>query len=357
MPTYRLTLYRSVDQRAHFCQLTASHDGQHGSLRTATGVCGTGAEEIREEALGGGVTAQSALEAAGALWRRRGYDYPKRHELKIMTLHFSVPGWTGFPAGAPWFEDWKTHYQEPFEAVLEGTVNGFPRGGHRSKGHMLLYYYVLNPEAARAACEAVAARAPVKLPLTIHVGTNEMRPDTTLDAGVPGPLAGLLHNFGDMAQTVAEASHNILFHTVALMPQLIHQSARQRIKGAQAMELRRALDHRWGFDCHLWPPLGGAARSEVVYVRDFPSDKTAALQERLLEKVVLPAYLLDCDDGIFRLEPDHLLRGAYEGVVFDASLDWVIYFSHHHTVTFGGEWLIRTVRELYRHEPLALHPA
>jgi hypothetical protein len=354
MPTYRLTLYRQLDAEWHFCQLTAT-DGA--TLQTATGRCGRRPERRTETPLADGQTGQNALEAAGAAWRKRGYDYPRRHELKILTLDFALPGWSGFPAGAPWFEDWKTYYQEPFEAELEATVNGFARGNHRARGRLLLYYYVLDGAAAQAAAERIAAAAPVELALTVYVGAAEVRPVPALDPNVPSPLAGLYHQFDDMAQTVAEASHNILFHTVALMPQQIHQSTRQRVKGAEAQALRRELRERWGFDCHLWPPLGGHAKGAVAYVRDFSADKTAALQELLLHRIELPAYLLDCDDGLFRVEPQSLLRGAYEGAVFDAGLDWLIYFSHHHTVTFGGDWLLDAVEALYRDEPGALQHA
>jgi hypothetical protein len=352
MPSYRLTLYRRREGHWQYCQLTATADGR---LRTATGQCGQAPVTVDETPLAAGGAPQQALLDAGAAWRKRGYDYPKRHELKILSLHFRVPGWSGFPAGAPWFEDWKTYYQEPMEEALEATVNGFARGLHRAKGSLVLYYYVVDVEAARATVEAVMTAAPVALPLAIYFGEQEYRPGQELHAGVPGALAGLFENFGAMAQTVAEASQNILFHTVALTPQVVHESSRQRVKGADAVGLRRALADRWHFDCHGWPPIGGSAPEPVAYTYDLPADKLDRLQRLLSERLHHPAYLLDCDDGVFELDPAHLLRGAYEGMVFDAGLEWVVYFSHHHTITFGGGWLLDAVRELYAGEPEALH--
>ncbi|MBL7810183.1 MAG: hypothetical protein JNN28_20340, partial [Saprospiraceae bacterium] len=42
-------------------------------------------------------------------------------------------------------------------------------------------------------------------------------------------------------------------------------------------------------------------------------------------------------------------------MVFDASFDWVIYFSHHYTITFSGDWLVTAVKALYSENPELLN--
>lgn len=349
VPEYRLTLYhRLADGQWQYCQMTAGES----HLQTSLGRCGGYPPlQVDTVALEPGADPQLAVRAAGAQWRERGFDYPRRNELKILTIHFRVPVWTGFPAGAPWFEDWKTYYQEPIEVLLDATVNGFAKGVRRGKGWVSLFYYVLDAEAARQGVEALAEAAPVSIPFTTYVGDREHSPDASLHDGVPGPLAGLFEHFGE----VAEASQQLLFHTVALTPQPVHTSSRARIKGAEAMAIRQKLYERWGFNCQGWPPLGGSAPETVVYVRDLPLDKTYELQAWLIDQLQEPAYLLDCDDGLFRLDSQQLLRGAYEGIVFDAGLEWAVYFSHHHTITFAGKRLIEHVRSLYKDQPEILH--
>jgi hypothetical protein len=34
-------------------------------------------------------------------------------------------------------------------------------------------------------------------------------------------------------------------------------------------------------------------------------------------------------------------------MVFDAGFNWVVYFSHHYTITFSGDWLLEAVKSLY----------
>jgi hypothetical protein len=79
-------------------------------------------------------------------------------------------------------------------------------------------------------------------------------------------------------------------------------------------------------------------------------EKKQAVADMLEKNVKLPFYLLDCEEGLFEIGRDQIFSGAHEGMVFDDSLSWVIYFSHHYTLTFGGEWLVKAVKELYAGE-------
>jgi hypothetical protein len=349
MPAYRLTLYKKAEGIWHYCQITAG--AESGLLSTALGICGATPEQRLNTALPTEADPFSAVKEAGATWRTRGYDYPTRKDMTVMSLHFKTGNYSGWPAGAPWFEDWKTYYQEPIDQQLSDTANGIATGSHRARGHYLLYYYVLNAEAARQTVERITAAAPVHISVDIHLSDREIRPNIQLADGVPPPLADLYKGFEEMAHTLAEASQNVVFQTVTLTPQPIHESSRKRIRGAEALTLRQALKDRWGFNCTYFPPLGGDAREEVVYLTDLAPDVEQALFQLLSERLQEPVYVLDCEEGLFRIGPNHIFRGAYEGVVFDDSLDWIIYFSHHNTITFGGKWLIEAVEHLHRHQP------
>jgi hypothetical protein len=352
MPTYRLTLYKKVAGVWNYCQITATPES--GKLTTAIGICGKAPEQLTESALEHPNDPSLSVEEAGAFWRIQGFDYPMRKDMTVMSLHFKVGTFNGWPAGAPWFEDWKTHYQEPVEAQLTETANGIATGSHRARGQYLLYYYVLNPEAAQLTVEQVAGAAPVHIPLEIHMGDREIRPSIQMDQGVPAPLVDLYKGFEEMALTLAEASQNVVFQSVALTPQMLHESSRKRVRGLEASVLRIALRERWGFTCNYFPPLGGEAKDEVVFLTNLEQDIEKQLFEILLQRLMEPVYVLDCEEGLFRIEAQHIFRGAYEGVVFDDSLDWIIYFSHHNTITFGGKWLIEAVRALHQHQPEVL---
>lgn len=352
MPAYRLTLYKQIDSVWHYCQMTANEDGK---FVTVFGKCGDAPEQRTEARLPANADPSAAIQEAGAQWRAQGFDYPRRKDMQIMSLHFRVANMSGWPAGAPWFEDWKTYYQEPVDQLLTTTANGFANGSHRLRGHYLLYYYVLDTAAARAIVESVISAAPVRIPLEVHISDRELRPEIHFDDGVPSPLADLFKGFEQMALTISESSQNVVFQSVTLMPQIVHESSRQRVRGLDAQVLRLSLRERWGFTCNYWPPLGGEAKSEVVYISEHDTNMEQIILPLIKSKVQDPVYLLDCEEGIFKINPENIFRGAYEGVVFDDGLEWIIYFSHHNTITFGGDWLIEAVKAHYKDRPEMLN--
>jgi hypothetical protein len=325
-------------------------------LITALGNCGSTPHQVTESVIDPKTDLYESVREAGQEWRLAGYDYPRRKDMHVMTLHFRLSGSSGWPASAPWFEDWKTCYQEPVEQLLSDTANGFSNGIHRVKGHLLLYYYVLNTSAASEQVRKIADDAPVHFPMDIHIGDRPMRPKIYLDANVPDPLADMYKGFEQMAITLAEASQSVTFHAVTLTPQPVHESSRQRVKGLQALALRTALKERWGFECDSWPPAGGSAKESVVFVNSLDTDTESQLLALIQAQLHAPVYLLDCEEGFFQIESRNIFRGAFEGVVFDDQLEWIIYFSHHGTITFGGTWLVEAVKTAYATTPEILNP-
>ena len=115
------------------------------------------------------------------------------------------------------------------------------------------------------------------------------------------------------------------------------------------------MKEKWNFDSNYWDPLTQVAPSEVVFLNGMADDKKQAVVGLLRQHIAEPLYLLDCETGLFEIAPEEIFEGAHEGMVFDASLTWVIYFSHHYTLTFGGDWLVAAIKELYRDTPELLN--
>jgi hypothetical protein len=343
---YRLILYKLIEDRWHYVRLSAREDG----LSIENGVCGLSPTESEQLQLQSGADLEKALRLEGSKWAEKGYGKPPQQQLHVMTLHFQMRRWTGYPAGAPWYDDWTTGYLDPVLETLDATCNGIPRGNERFSGNYLHHYVVFNTDLAMEAVEKVAAAAPVKFLLDIHVGRREKQVQIPIDPNVPEYLRSLFRIVEKSARSIASELPT-LFPGDPLQPELlVEKGERKRISGNAARFLREELKEKWNFNSNFWDPLLQAAPSEVVFLNGMAEDKKQAVANLLEQKVVLPFYLLDCEEGLFEISRDQIFAGAHEGMVFDASLDWVIYFSHHYTITFSGNWLIQEVKKLYKGE-------
>ncbi len=267
-----------------------------------------------------------------------------------MSLHFQMRRWTGYPAGAPWYDDWTTGYLDPIQAVLEETCNGVPRGNERFSGNYLHHYVVFNTDLAMEAVERIAAAAPAKFLLDIHIGRREKQVQIPIDPNVPEYLRSLFRIVEKSARSIA-SELPVLFQGDPLQPEVFSDKGeRKRISGDAARFLRQELKEKWNFDSNFWDPLTQVAPREVVFLNGMEEDKKQAVASLLDQQVLLPFYLLDCEEGLFEIGPELIFGGAHEGMVFDASLNWVIYFSHHYTITFGGDWLVTAVKKMYAGE-------
>lgn len=323
---------------------------REGTCTTETGVCGMLPEHAETTAIPTGVDPETFLRQTGETWNKEGYAKPHQHQLHVMTLHFQMRRWTGYPAGAPWYDDWTTGYLDPIQAMLEETCNGVPRGNERFSGNYLHYYVVFNTDLALEAVEKIAAAAPVKFLLDIHMGRREKQVQIPIDPNVPEYLRTLFRIVEKSARSIA-SELPVLFQGDPLQPErLPEHNGRKRISGEQARNLRIELKDQWNFHSNFWDPLTPASPREVVFLNGMDEEKKQAVADLLEKNVKLPFYLLDCEEGLFEIGRDQIFSGAHEGMVFDDSLSWVIYFSHHYTLTFGGEWLVKAVKELYAGE-------
>lgn len=348
----RIILYKQFGTRWHYVRLTAMPEPE---LRVETGCCGQLPEQTDILGIPENIAPLAALRQEGEKWVERGYAKPHPHSLQVMTLHFQMRRWTGYPAGAPWYDDWTSGYLDPIQQVLEETCNGIPRGNERFSGNYLHYYTIFNTDLAQEAVEKIAAAAPVKFLLDIHVASREKQVHIPIDPNVPEYLRSLFRVVEKSARTIAHELP-VLFPTDPLQPEFVPNGpVNKRIVGEEAAKLRGLLKEKWNFDSNFWDPLTQAAPSEVVFLNGMADDKKQAIAALLSQKLQQPLYLLDCETGLFEIGTDQIFGGSHEGMVFDASFDWVIYFSHHYTITFGGDWLVSAVKDFYRDQPELLN--
>ena len=352
MHAFRIILYQQRENRWHYVRLTAENGSQ---LRTETGLCGMAPEYCESLGLPEGVDAVAALNEAGVEWQSRGWHKPAPNEILVLTLHFQMRRWHGYPASAPWHDALTGDYLDPVLHALESTCNGVPRGNDRFSGNYLYHYAIFNSDLALEAVERIAAAAPVKFLLDIHIGCREKQVQIPIDPNVPEYLRSLFRVVEKSARTIA-SELPVLFPGDPLQPEpVLNGSAPRRVRGERAAALRDALKEKWNFESNFWNPLTEASPSQVVFLNGMAEDKTRQVAGRIRQRLEMPLYLLDCEEGLFEISPDEIFKGVYEGVVFDSSLAWIIYFSHHHTVTFGGDWLVAAVKELYSEQPQALN--
>lgn len=351
MAKFRIILYKQTDHRWHYVRLTA-HEGQ---CLTESGICGQKPSHSVSTRIPSDADPAVFLREKGQSWTQQGYDKPAQQQLHVMTLHFQMRRWTGYPAGAPWFDDWRSGYIDPIQDWLEETCNGIPRGNERFSGNYMQYFVVFNTDLALEAVEQIAAAAPVKFLLDIHMGRREKQVQIPIDPNVPEYLRTLFRIVEKSARTIA-SELPVLFQGDPLQPEVLPESKpRIRITGEKARSLRENLQQRWNFDSNFWDPLKPASPSEVVFLNGMPEEKKQAVVQLIEQNVTKPIYLLDCEEGLFEIEEDQIFSSPHEGMVFDDSLDWVVYFSHHYTITFGGEWLVEAIKTLYASEPEKLN--
>ncbi|MBK7938593.1 MAG: hypothetical protein IPJ82_16590 [Lewinellaceae bacterium] len=352
MNAYRLILYQKRETRWHYVRLTALPDGV---LRTETGCCGLVPDQQEEITLPATTDARVVLRQAGESWQEKGYQKPAPQDVEVLTLHFQMRRWSGYPAGAPWYDDLTSAYLDPILQKLETTCNGLFRGNERFSGNHLYYYTILNSDLALETAEGIAAAAPVKFLLDIHIGRREKQVQIPIDPNVPEYLRSLFRVVEKSARSIA-GELPVLFPGDPLQPEMIaNGNAPKRVRGDEAARLRQVLKDKWNFDSNFWNPLTDASPSQVVFLNGMAPDKTQQIAAQIKSRLNAPLYLLDCEEGLFEISSDDLFKEVYEGVVFDADLNWVIYFSHHHTITFGGDWLIASVKDLYKEQPEMLN--
>jgi hypothetical protein len=352
MNIYRIILYQQRESRWHYVRLTAESGSE---LRTETGICGLLPDHTEIAPLPPDTDLETFLRKAGAAWQSKGWHKPTSNEVQVLTLHFQMRRWHGYPAGAPWHDDLSAGYLDPIQTALEAGCNGIPRGNDRFSGNYMYHYTIFNSDLVLETVERIAAAAPVKFLLDVHIGRREKQVHIPIDPNVPDYLRSLFRVVEKSARTIANELP-VLFPSDPLQPEIVlNGAARKRVRREEAARLRCVLKEKWNFDSNFWNPLTDASPAQVVFLNGMSAEKSEKVVELIRQHLIAPLYLLDCEEGLFEISSSEIFKDVYEGVVFDADLEWVIYFSHHHTVTFGGEWLVPAVKELYKEQPEVLN--
>ncbi len=349
--TYQLILYKKIGQRWHFVRLSNARENL---LCTETGCCGQAPDSSVLRRVDTPSDPVAMLRQEGEKWATDGYLKPQQNSLQVMTLHFQMPRWRGYPAGAPWYDNWVTGYLDPMEAMLTATHNGIARGNERFSGNYLHHYAIFNSDLALEAVEKIAADATVKFLLDIHIGRREKQVQIPIDPNVPEYLRSLFRIVEKSARTIA-SELPVLFPGDPMQPELVPERAHKRVLGTESHRLRQLLKEKWNFDSSFWDPLTQASPSEVVFLNGMSEENKQQVISWIQHRMSAPLYLIDCETGLFEISPDQIFSSAHEGMVFDDTLEWVIYFSHHYTLTFGGDWLVAAVKDLYREQPELLN--
>jgi hypothetical protein len=354
MEVYRLILYRHFQNKWHYTRLTAPVDGM---MQVETGICGKAADSSELVSTGGKSQIEAITHYSEQL-QEKGWGNLKNvsQELSVLTLHFKMPRWKGYPAGAPWFDNWMQYYMTPIRAELEAHSNGFELHDERFSGNYLYYFTVLNPDLALEAVEKIADKSPEKFILDLHVGKRGKQVFIPIDPNVPEYLQAFFRVVEKSARSIANELP-LLFPGKSLEPELVQESDTTiPVHGEKGIEFRRILREKWNFTCNYWNPLSNDAPGEVVFILGFPPDKQQQLIAHIRKNQSGPIYKLDCENGLFQVPLDSIFQDTtLEGVIFDERLDWIIYASHHNTHTFGGELLLSFVKNQYKDQPEAIN--
>ncbi len=370
---FQKTLYRHENSAWHYIRLIWQETVRSFDVRTAP--CGRVAPSIRQEALLPGETKETALHRLAIALRQAGYLEQATIEWRLDVQVFT-PVWDGFTAAAPWFDALQLDILYPLYAFLEDTANGGNSGGIKTEpGCITHYLWVLNLDAATAALETIARRVPdafrigtnirektehpvpVKLPKKTEAATLD--PDLKILAGKLSDLTNVMTT--ELRQIIKPLLENQASQDKTCPDNVCgfsDHSDPNRVRGEKANQLRKQLFTQWGVGKNYWPPLGDPAPCETLHVEGL-DDETAALLTAIIQKRITgQVYALDASEGFFVSEPDRICsRFMFDDTYwFDDGLEWVVYVSHHNTVTFGGEWLLKEVRAIFQEQPERLNP-
>ncbi len=368
---FQKTLYRPENGIWHYLRLLWQESSQSFEVRTAP--CGLPATLIRQEALLPEETKESALHRLVIALKQAGYSERPGMEW-YLDVQIFTPDWDGFAAAAPWFDALQSEVSYPLYQVLQDTANGGNTGGvQTAPGCITHYLWVLNPDAATAAVETIARQAPALFRVVANSRKKAATPAPAAlpeitEAATPGLKRLTDQLTGVMAGIVEEFQQTI-------KPYLADQPASDktcpdqdcvsfehsdpdRVHGEKANLLRERLLTQWGVGKGYWPPLGDAARCETLHVEGLDEEMAAQLTAVMQKRIIGQVYALDAGEGLFTASPERLFSRFMidDTYWFDDGLEWIVYVSHHDTVTFGGDWLLDAVRELFKDRPERLNP-
>jgi hypothetical protein len=130
---------------------------------------------------------------------------------------------------------------------------------------------------------------------------------------------------------------------------------RRRLKTDEKLTVRQMLHEVWGYDGDYWEPLGKKSPRETVFLlsKYITDGDRLFIKELLAKKSGKHLYEVNetGDDYETDLESVSSFYQDHEVMYFDETYKWTIYGSHEETITFGGEWLINSIKERFKDRP------
>lgn len=360
--TFQKTLYYPQGAQWHYTRLRWIESAQYFDVLAAP--CGQTGTAVGKEWLQPGESREAALHRLALPLRQAG-------GLEIPTLEWhldltiTTPEFDGFMAAAPWFDTFHAGLLYPLLWELGETANYGHCGGTRYEENGVTHFlWTADPLAAEAVVNRVRRIAPDRFEISARIRKRGEAPvpqaQTTAvswDTEIALGLGKNIISAAEKRQYARSLPEN------QPIPEIIRADASypylpnlgpHRVMGAKAEQLRQRLYSHWEVGRDRWPPLGSPISRDLLYQEGGLEDEMAERLTALLQqKAIGTVYVFDSIEGIFsstieQVFPDLAQDDSYW---FDESMEWILYKSHHNTITFAGEWLMKEVRNIFKEAP------
>lgn len=124
-------------------------------------------------------------------------------------------------------------------------------------------------------------------------------------------------------------------------------------------DIQNKLSDVWGIGKHYWYPLIESNKEDIISFESsyiFNKEKLSNIKNILLKHGVTQIYEFRESGLLFKIDninnynfwdsDDYFWNN--EGFWFDDSMDFIIYISHEETLTFGGEAIIKELKNCWK---------
>ena len=121
-------------------------------------------------------------------------------------------------------------------------------------------------------------------------------------------------------------------------------------------QLFKRLTIRWDISNHYWFPLYDTTAQSIIafdseaYEKEFGhKNLRIILREIIGLKEIIEIRELKYKGFVVKTETfEPSYEGIGEGYWFDSNMEWIIYCSHEGSITFGGEFLIKQIKDNWK---------
>jgi hypothetical protein len=363
---FKKTIFRYTPEGWQFIRFKWKAEANY--FETYAAACGqTGIAQSNEHLLPN-ETKEIALHRLAAVLQKKGYiaNLVADGRVKVKII---IPPWKGFLASAPWFDELQTAVVHPLFTLFETTGNGDCVGVATALDYKAYDFGTINLAAALEGIKAIEKTLPSIFKLEVqasNVSTDSTVKNVEAKAETEttkGEFKGIAE-IKDLMSKISEDMINSIKKLAAVPApasigypdcsyHYIEFEDPSRVQGAVAKQLREQLLEKWGVGKDVyWPPLSLYIPCELLHVEGILKEKESFIIEVIQQRQQGQLYVLDIQEGMWTLPTEDLSFqcSLNDTFFFDDGLEWVVFFSHHNTLTFGGDWLMAAVREAYREE-------